>query len=331
MTNAIPPKVSVCIPVYNGSEYIKESIDSVLAQTYKNFELIVCDNCSTDNTGEIVRNYNNPGIRYVRNQKNLGGVGNANRCLELATGEYISIWHHDDCMMPDNLERKVRVLDEHPDVGFVHSNLILIDEKGTVVSPNIWNEDSRHDYVENGMDAFRKFMSCIHLGANVFVGAVLARRECYDRIGAFSTELPHVEDVEMWLRMSLFYNVACIGTPLVKYRVHLKSMSSGFGDYETLPYLKEHYLAARIIFEKYSDRIPQVHELKRQVLRSFGERAISFAYNAFSSGNFTVGKSCLREALRMYPKSYQEKSFWKSSAMLMAGPNGVKLYHYLIK
>ena len=79
-------KVSVCIPVYNGSAYIAESIDSVLAQTYEDFHLIVCDNCSTDNTGEIVRSYNDQRLTYVRNTENLGLVGNANRCLELSKG-----------------------------------------------------------------------------------------------------------------------------------------------------------------------------------------------------------------------------------------------------
>jgi len=331
MTIATSPKVSVCIPVYNGSDYIAESIDSVLAQTFKDFELIVCDNCSTDNTEEIVRSFNDSRIRYVRNQKNLGGVGNANRCLELASGEYISIWHHDDCMMPNNLERKVCLLDEHPGVGFVHSNLVLIDEKNEVVSSNIWNEDSRHDYIKNGIEVFREFLSYLHHGASVFIGAVLARRECYARVGGFSTELPHVEDVEMWLRMALFYNVACIGTPLVKYRIHPESMSSSFGDYRTIPYLKEHYLVAQMVFEKHSDRIPQANNLKQQVSRSFGERAMSLAYNAFSNGDFSFGRTCFIEALKMCPQSHNNVLFWKSAAMFIAGHNGLKFYRFLKK
>ena len=89
MADSSTPKVSVCIPVYNGSDYIAYAIQSVLAQTYKNFNLIVCDNCSTDNTEEIVRNFEDPRLSYVRNNKNLGLVGNENRCLELSKGDYI--------------------------------------------------------------------------------------------------------------------------------------------------------------------------------------------------------------------------------------------------
>ena len=331
MTNAISPKVSVCIPVYNGSDYIAESIESVLVQTYKDFELIVCDNCSTDNTEEIVRNFNDSRIRYVRNQKNLGGVGNANRCLELAAGEYISIWHHDDCMMPDNLERKVCLLDEHPDVGFVHSNIMIIDSKGEVVSSNIWNEDSRHDYIKNGIEVFRKFMSYLPNGASVFIGTVLARHECYVRVGGFSREIPNCDDSEMWLRIALFYNVACIGSPLVKYRVHTDSLSSSWGDYKTIPYLKEHYRAAQMVFEKHGDRIPQVNKLKLQVSRSFGERAMSWAYNAFSNNDFSTGRTCLIEAMRMCHYNYNNTLFWKSAAMLVAGPKGLEYYRLLKK
>ena len=331
MTIATSPKVSVCIPVYNGSDYIAESIDSVLAQTFKDFELIVCDNCSTDNTEEIVRNYKDPRIRYVRNQKNLGGVGNANRCLELAVGEYICIWHHDDCMMPDNLERKVCLLDEHPDVGFVHSNIVLIDVKGEVISPNIWIEDSRHDYIENGIKAFQRFMSYLPIGSSIFIGAVLARRECYARVGCFSTELPHCDDVEMWFRMALFYNVACIGTPLVKYRIHPASSSSSWGDYTSIPYLKECYLTAQMVFEKHYDRIPNASKLKQQVSRAFGERAMTWAYSAMSDGDFSFGKICFKESLKINTKSYDNILFWKSVSMLIIGPKGLEIYRFFKK
>jgi glycosyltransferase involved in cell wall biosynthesis len=331
MTKVISPKVSVCIPVYNGSDYIAESIDSVLAQNFKDFELIVCDNCSTDNTEEIVRNYKDSRVRYFRNQKNLGYVGNANRCLELAAGEYISIWHHDDCMMPDNLERKVRLLDEHPDVGFVHSNLVLIDVKGEIVSQNIWNEDSRHDYIKNGMVVFREFMSYLPNGASIFIGAVLARRECYALVGGFSPELPHCDDSEMWMRMALFYNVACIGTPLVKYREHPASTTRNWGNNTSITYLNEHYLAAQMVFEKHSDRIPQANRLKQQVSRSFGERAMTWAYNAFSDGDFSFGRICFKEALKMCLPSYNDKLFWKVMSMYITGPIGLKFYHFLKK
>ena len=322
MTNSIPPKVSVCIPVYNGSEYIAESIESVLAQTYKDFHLTVCDNCSTDNTEEIVRGFSDSRLTYVRNAKNLGLVGNANRCLELANGKYVNIWHHDDVMLPDNLERKVRLLDEHPEVGFVHSNISIIDSDGEVLAQNMWNEDARRDYIEDGLTAFKKYISRLHSGASFFIGAVLARRSCYKKIGEFNLELPLCNDSEMWMRMLLFYNVACIGSPLVKYRVHTKTASTKYGYSHSLPFLTEHYRAACMVFDKYEYKIPKVNRLKRKVFLSFGKRVLVSASDALVNGDSV-------NTINMSPRVIKSSVFWKTAIKMIVGPKGMKFYKTL--
>ena len=328
MTVSLPPKVSVCIPVYNGSKYIAESIKSVLAQTFDNFHLIVCDNCSTDNTEEIVRSFRDPRITYVRNKENLGLAGNANRCLELANGELVCIWHHDDVMLPDNLEYKVQLLDEHPDVGFVHSNLILIDDKGEVVAWEIWNEDSRRDYIEDGITVFHRYLSYLSRvrGASIFIGAVLARRKCYEKLGGFSPELPVCNDSEMWMRMMLFYNVACISTPLVKYRVHPTSASAGWSDKFSIPSFKEHYQAVMMIFDRYKEHIPQASNLKRQISLSFAESAVNLACRAFSRRKYADGKMFFREGIRISPWILKNPFFWKAAGGLTIGPTGIRFY-----
>jgi len=224
--NRTQPKVSVCIPVYNGQDYIAEAIESVQAQTFHDYEIIVCDNCSTDDTEKIVRSYDDARIRYCRNEKNLGLVGNANRCLELSEGEYICILHHDDTMLPENLELKAKVLDENPQVGFVHSNLYWVDEGGNVLSE--WLEDAQRDYIEDGKKVFLRYMKRMPKGALIFIGSVLARKECYVELGGFREDLPHSNDNEMWLRLSLFYDVACVGKPLVTWRQHGTSTSSSW-------------------------------------------------------------------------------------------------------
>jgi len=91
MTKLIGPTVSVCIPVYNGSAYIAESIESVLGQTYKDLCIIILDNCSTDGTADIIRKFKDSRIRYIRNEKNIGLVKNHNRCIELCETKYLNI------------------------------------------------------------------------------------------------------------------------------------------------------------------------------------------------------------------------------------------------
>jgi glycosyltransferase involved in cell wall biosynthesis len=331
MNSSLAPKISVCIPVYNGSNYIAESIESVLAQTYKDFELIVVDNCSTDNTKEIVSNFHDPRLNYIRNKKNFGIVVNHNRCLELAKGEYVCIWHHDDVMLPDNLKFKVNLLDEQPEVGFVHSNLIIIDDKGEVVAPEIWYEGSRHDYIEDGLTAFKKYLSYLPYGASLFIGSVLARRSCYEKVGQFSVELPYCLDSEMWLRMMLFYKIACIGTPLVKYRVHQTTASSKKGNYAVVPYVKEHYLTAMMIFNKYNNLIPESHKLKGRVCLSFAERSIKLAKTAIINEDYSTAKSFVKEAIRMSPQILKNPYFWIVAGGISMGPNGFRFYKSIKK
>ena len=326
MKNSLAPKVSVCIPVYNGSNFIAESIESVLAQTFEDFQLLVVDNCSTDNTGEIVSNFSDSRLEYVRNKKNLGIVGNHNHCMRLAKGEYICIWHHDDVMLPGNLKFKVQLLDEHPEVGFVHSNIILIDDRGEVVVPEIWFEGSRHDYIEDGLTAFKKYISYLHNGASIFIGAVLARRSSYQKVGQFNAELPYCLDSEMWLRMMLFYKIGCIGTPLVKYRVHQSTASSEMGDQATVPYVKEHYLTAKIIFNNYNNLIPESQKLKRKVYLSFAERSIRLAKTAIANEDYATAKSFVREAIRMSPRILKSPFFWITVGGVSIGPSGVRFY-----
>lgn len=316
------PKVSVCIPVYNGADYIAESIASVLEQTYRDFRLIVCDNCSTDNTADIVRSVRDPRLTYVRNRENLGVVGNYNCALNLIESEYVCFWHHDDVMLPENLERKVSVLDENPGVGFVHSDIIEIDSESRVLRK--WWRNSGCDYIEDGLTFFRRFIASLPSGSMVFIGSVLARRNCYSLLGGYRPELRYTHDSEMWMRMSLFCDVACLGTALVQWRQHRASVSSGLG--YGVQWLYEHYLAARIIFSDHWNRIPQWKYLRRQVYASFAERAFKEGWKAYYTGDLAAAKGYLTLAVRVYPQVIGTTNFLRLGLRLAAGPTGVRLY-----
>ena len=130
------PRVSMAVPVYNGERYLGEALDSLLAQTYHDFELIICDNASTDGTGEIARSYASMDerVRYVRNERNLGLAGNVKRAFQLSSGEYFR-WHAaDDVCAPQFLARCVAVLDRHPAVVLAYPKTKLIDADGRVTA-----------------------------------------------------------------------------------------------------------------------------------------------------------------------------------------------------
>jgi hypothetical protein len=135
----------------------------------------------------------------------------------------------------------------------------------------------------------------------------------------------------MWMRMMLFYNVACIGTPLVKYRVHPTSASSSWGDGTSIKNFKEHYLAAIIIFDNYSEHIPQSNSLKRKISLAFAERSIKMSRNAFAIGKYATGKMFFNEAVRISPQILKNPASWMTVGGLAIGPIGIRLYQSLKK
>lgn len=154
-------RVTIGLPVRDGERYLVEALDSLLAQTYRDFELIVSDNASTDRTEAIVRAYaeKDPRIRYYRNQQNVGGCRNHNRVVELASGDYFLWASHDDARAPGCLERCVDVLDREPGVVLCYTGSIIVDENGRRIregraSPAAW--------LPRASDRFRELIRLDH-------------------------------------------------------------------------------------------------------------------------------------------------------------------------
>lgn len=126
------PVVTIGMPVYNGARYIEEALQSILSQTYRDFELLISDNASTDETEAICRRYadEDPRIQYFRNERNLGAAANYNRVIHLARGRYFRHAAHDDILAPTNIERCVEILDASADVVLAYPRMIMIDADG---------------------------------------------------------------------------------------------------------------------------------------------------------------------------------------------------------
>jgi glycosyltransferase involved in cell wall biosynthesis len=130
------PAVSICLPVYNGENYVAVALESMLAQTLTDFELIISDNASTDRTEEICRKFADadPRVRYHRNERNVGGARNQAIAIQLSRGRYVRLSAHDDKIAPTHLQECVAVLEKRPDVVIAFSRTVVIDEVGTEVS-----------------------------------------------------------------------------------------------------------------------------------------------------------------------------------------------------
>lgn len=212
------PRVSVCLPTYNRAGYFGECLAGILAQTFRDLEVIVSDNCSTDATPEVVAAFKDPRIRYVRNPRNIGVFPNMNQCLELARGRYICILHDDDLYEPRFLEREVALLDRHPSAAFVHCATYEIDGEGRRRRVVQAYPDDR---LIGGKAEFVRYLG----GHNVCCSTVMVRGDLYRKMGGFDTELL-CSDWLMWLKLCLEGDVAYVAEPLASMRVHGASVSS---------------------------------------------------------------------------------------------------------
>jgi glycosyltransferase involved in cell wall biosynthesis len=158
------PRVSIAIPVYNGARYLSATIESILSQTYTNFELIICDNASSDATGEICQSFAQRDARvyYYRNEQNIGWAGNHNRVIDLARGVYFKWAAHDDLLDPTFLEKCVRVLDENPEVVLCYPRTQFIDEGGNLLAVYADGLDLRQPRADQRFSEFFKRQSLSH-------------------------------------------------------------------------------------------------------------------------------------------------------------------------
>ena len=199
------PRVSVVIPTYKRAHLISRAIQSVLDQTYQDFEIIVVDDGSTDNTEEIVQNYKEDRIRYIRHSVNKGAAAARNTGIKASRGKYIAFQDSDDEWFPDKLEQQIKVFDDaSSEVGVVYSGFYRIEADKKVYFPS---------------DRFTQIDGNIHneLLKGNFVGtpAVLIKKECFENIKYFDENLRALEDWELWIEISKHYTFKYINKPLL--------------------------------------------------------------------------------------------------------------------
>ena len=211
------PIVSVCIPVYRGANFISDAIESVLAQDFRDFELLIVDDCSGDGTGEIIERFaaKDPRIIYRANDSNLGMVANWNHCLKMARGRYVKFLFQDDIFIfPDSLGKMVRILDADPDVSLVASCRRVINRYSEVVKDEAFFQTS---VTAKGFDIIRY---CILKHGNVIgePSAVIFRKEQACR--GFNGNYRQIVDLEMWFHLLEQGKFEYIVEPLCGFRIH---------------------------------------------------------------------------------------------------------------
>lgn len=225
--NNCHPKISVIMPVYNAQEYIREAIDSILNQTFSDFEFIIINDGSTDNSVEIIKNYNDPRIVLVDNTENKGLVSVLNQGLQLAQGEYIARMDADDISLPNRFMEQVNYLDKHPQVGILGAWFHIFGNK-------INRIEKKHKFPK-----LKDILETSPVGHPV----AMLRKSVFDKYNLqYDKAYKHAEDYELWVRASKLTKIANLQKVLLKYRWHDNNISA--------IYEKEQSLTSFIIKQK---------------------------------------------------------------------------------
>ncbi|MBI3332745.1 MAG: glycosyltransferase [Candidatus Omnitrophica bacterium] len=212
-----PPRVTVLMTVYNGMPYLKEAIQSLLGQTFSDFELLIIDDASTDGSSACIESFRDPRIRLVRSRQNRGQADSLNQGLSLASSPYIARMDQDDVSLPDRLAAQVSFLDAHPDLAAAGSWLYWVDSNGR-----------KTGVTGLRIEDFGSFLGIL-LGQATPVGhpTAMFRREVFAAVGTYDPAFAPCEDYELWCRIALRrYRAGMIPRPLLMLRLHDRQQSA---------------------------------------------------------------------------------------------------------
>ena len=202
-------KVSVIIPTYNRARYVRESIQSVLSQTYGDLEVIVVDDGSTDETAEVIGAISDPRLRYLR-QDHVGRSKARNYGLSVARGKYIAFLDSDDLYLPNKVELQVDYLNKHPGTGMVYTSAYCIDDVGELLP---------HKYEATASGSIYEQIA-FFVPVTITLPTVMTYREIFNRVGGFDENMDRFEDTDMWRRISKCYQIEAIKDYTCKLRTH---------------------------------------------------------------------------------------------------------------
>ena len=206
--------VSICIPVYNGAKTIERALASAVNQTYKNIEIVVVDNCSDDNTVDIVLNTKDERILFFQNEKNIGMAGNWNECLNRAKGKYIHFLCADDTLAEDCIKKKMEMMNHYHDIVIITNSTDIINPEGKCI---MHRKRYKHTVIIDGNKFAKK---SLHRG-NLFgePSNIMFLKSAIDKSGNFAGNTKYATDWELWIRMAVHGKIGYIEEALASYRV----------------------------------------------------------------------------------------------------------------
>ncbi len=287
-------KVSVIVPTYNYGRFIEGCLNSIFSQTFKDFEVIVVDDGSTDGTGEIIKSYPRP-VRSIY-QENRGLPAARNRAIEASQGEYLAFLDSDDLWLPEKLGEQVRIMDGDRELGIVFSDASAFDGE-KIIRESILEEES----ICTGHCFARLFM-----GNFLVMPTVMIRKSCLRQTGLFDETLPVVADYDLWLRISAFFRIGFVDRPLAMYRVHPSNMSKDF-----CRLLEDEIRVVQKVIELYPEKVKKLGKKVNMRLSSLYDQ---YGLEWVEKGEIGRATRCFLRAILEWPLSM--RSFYYFMATL---------------
>lgn len=273
------PAVSICIPTYNRKNYLKEAIDSILAQTYKDYEIVIVDDGSTDGTEEMIKSLNLP-IMYHR-QPNSGDAAARNKLIELARGKYISFLDSDDLLMPDAIKRMVCAMETHTGDAIVYGSYLRIDRNG-----KIYGRCKRN--LRSGNITKYLFQTIlIHSCGSMFPRKILKKPVTFD------TSLKICSDYDLWLRLSLEYPFIALSEPTFKRRRHLNNLS--------VPTLENCLIEFKVLKDFYYKKDGNEAVPEKIALKVFSKELCRAGRYAIKEKEYEQARQLLKQSFHRHP------------------------------
>lgn len=283
------PVVTVLMPVHNAEQYLGAAIESILAQTYRDFEYLIINDGCTDNSRQIITHYIDPRIRLVDNEGNLGLTATLNRGLSLARGRFVARQDADDISFPQRLVKQVDFLNLHPEVALVGTQGYIIDHEGNYLS-----------FLVTALDMVSiRWRQCFD---NSFVhSAVMFRKDVvWNELGGYNAQFSYCQDFELWSRLLQKYRAANLPDRLIKWRDHRQSMTVKMSELA----LTEGQQVMRCNLETVFG-----HEY---LLPSEFEQLVNFKYNSqqsYTRSFWLLFERLLHRYLELYPEAVTSGSF----------------------
>jgi glycosyltransferase involved in cell wall biosynthesis len=287
------PKVSVIVPTYNRAHFLAEAIQSVLDQTFQDFEVMVVDDGSTDNTKEVVDRFQDPRIKYIY-RRNRGLSAARNTGIKASIGEYIALLDSDDIWLPQNLELNVKLLDSRPDIALVCSDLYEFNNDTGATIRRLWRNRSGR-YWRELQDGTRQPLTEYLSGrASLRIVTVIMRRQVFDEAGYFDEALQAFEDFDMYVRIfQRFSSIGIINMPLVRVRKHRAHLSRDYDKVHTSMLIG-------------INKIINSNSLSKEHIRFIRRRKLAAVYCdsgwvKIARGEVAIGRERLIAAIRVNP------------------------------